>query len=108
MESLHAASEPLALDRIELHVQDLVAVVLHGRDDRVDLPGVFVLALERLVEELREAVQHHDVHLAVLGREACAHGVPVSEHAVVSVPLCLISSFPSRGPKILLMCPFER
>lgn len=38
-EPLHAAGESLALDRIEFHVQDLVAVVLHGADDCVDLPG---------------------------------------------------------------------
>lgn len=81
MESLHAAGESLALNRVELHVQDLVAVVLHGADDRVDLSGVLVLTLERLVEELREAVQHHDVHLAVLGREACTHGVLVLDRS---------------------------
>lgn len=81
MEPLHAAGEPLALDRIELQVQDLVAFVLHGADDRVDMPGVLVLTLERLVEELREAVRHHDVHLAVLGREACTHGVLVLDRS---------------------------
>lgn len=90
MEPFHAAGESLTLDRIELHIQNLVAVVLHGADDRIDLPGVLVLALERLVQELREAVQHHDVHLAVLGCEARAHGLGVLEHAVVPVLLRLI------------------
>ena len=90
MESLHAAGEPLALDRIELYVQDFVAVVLHGRDNRVDLPGVLVLALERLVQELRETIQHYNVHLAVLGREACAYGLGVLEHAVTPVLLRLV------------------
>lgn len=90
MEPFHAAGESLTLDRIELHVQDLVAVVQHGGDDRVDLPGVLVLALERLVQELREAVQHHDVYLAVFGREACAHGLGVLEHAVTPVLLRLV------------------
>lgn len=90
MKPLHAAGESLALDRIELYVQDFVAVVLHGRDNRVDLPGVLVLALERLVEELREAVQHYNVHLAVLGREACAYGLGVLEHAVTPVLLRLV------------------
>lgn len=81
MEPLHAAGESLALDRIELYVQDFVAVVLHGRDNRVDLPGVLVLALERLVQELRETIQHYNVHLAVLGREACTHGVVVLDRS---------------------------
>lgn len=90
MEPFHAAGESLALDRIELYVQDFIAVVLHGADDRVDLPGVLVLALECLVQEFREAVQHHDVYLAVLGREACAHGLGVLEHAVIPVLLCLV------------------
>lgn len=90
MESLHAAGEPLALDRIELYVQDLVAVVLHGADNRVDLPGVLVLALERLVQGFRETIQHYNVHLAVLGREACAYGLGVLEHAVTPVLLRLV------------------
>lgn len=90
MKPLHAAGESLALDRIELYVQDFVAVVLHGRDNRVDLPGVLVLALERLVQEFRETIQHYNVHLAVLGCEARAHGLGVLEHAVVPVLLRLI------------------
>lgn len=42
MEIPHAAGEPLPLDRIELDVHDLVAIVLHGAQDAVDLAGIFV------------------------------------------------------------------